>query len=71
MLLMKSHEYKTDPYYREMVARALHASMPDIVMGHHHDGRAQIQGYITGAEKPHPDRMFDQSDKDDLSIGGK
>ena len=69
MLLMKSHEYKTDPYYREMVARALDASIPDIVQGHHHDGRVQIQGNITGAEKPHPDTMFD-APSGDLTVGG-
>ena len=72
MLLMKSHEYKTDPYYREMVTRALHASIPDIVQGHHHDGRVQLQGNVTGPEKPHPDTIFDApSDNGDLSIGGK
>ena len=71
MLLMKSHEYKTDAYYREMVARGLHASMPDIVQGYHHDGRVQIQGNITGPEKPRLESMFDEpSDNDGLSIGG-
>lgn len=68
MLLMKSHEYKTDPYYREMVARALNASMPDIIMGHQRDGRVQIQGEITGGEKPRSEEMFD-SPSGDLSIG--
>ena len=71
MLLMKSHEYRTDPYYREMVARGLHASIPDIVQGHHYDGRIQLQGNVTGPDKPHPDQMFDQDDKGDLSVGGK
>ncbi len=74
MLLMKSHEYKTDPYYRHMVARALHASIPDIVQGHDHDGRVQLQGEISGADapekKPTIDQLFDNYD-DDLTVGGK
>jgi len=76
MLLMKSQEYKTDPYYREMVARALDASIPDSSV-HHVDGRVQIQGEISGSEKPKQklEEMFDDNDNndgdEDLAVGGK
>ncbi len=66
MLLMKSHEYKTDPYFREMVARALDNSVHGSI-DHHGDGTVQFRGEISGPDKPGSES--DPSDNDDNSSG--
>ena len=68
--IMRSAEYKTNPSLRLAVEGAIMQATPHWNPRTDSETRQiQLQGNVTGPEKPHPDTMFD-APSGDLTVGG-